>query len=190
MVITRIIIEGNNLVFRSATNDIVKIMPCNGLYANEHCKDNYITIGTSPQVGSVGRDELNIDVTNITLPAGPWTKQTLLEELNTNYFNCGSGGGGGGSDTTAVNQVITNNLLQGIGGTQRTPSYNRFTTAGNVALGKYKVSIFNIGGADGSVLGTVLKPNEAVSFSVRDSDTLSLIGYDATGTEFSITTIE
>lgn len=88
MVITKIIIEGNNLVFRTSTNEIVKIMPCSGLFANEHCKDNYITIGTSPQLGTVGRHELNIDVTKITLPAGSWTKQTLLEELNSNFFNC------------------------------------------------------------------------------------------------------
>lgn len=93
-----------------------------------------------------------------------------------------------------VNLNDVENLLKGTGGTQRTPSYSRVTGSGTVALGKFKVSFYNIGTEIGQVLGTDLGPDESITFEVRDADTLGAIAYDpttpGTGTTFAITTIE
>ena len=89
-----------------------------------------------------------------------------------------------------VNTEDIENLLKGVGGTARTPGYTRVSDAASVAAGKYKVSFYNIGGSNGTVLTTTLAPNESVTFEVRDADTLGAIAYVATGTTFAITTIE
>ena len=84
----------------------------------------------------------------------------------------------------------TNDLLKGIGGTQRTPGFSIVSDASSVTAGKFKVSFFNTGASDGTVLGTTLVPSAKVTFEVRDADTLAAIAYVATGTTFAITTIE
>jgi hypothetical protein len=66
----------------------------------------------------------------------------------------------------------------------------RVTDDSTIAAGKSSVSIANVGGADGTVLGAVLKPNETVNFDAGAiNNTLSAIAYEATGTEFLIITI-
>ena len=88
-----------------------------------------------------------------------------------------------------VDMTSVENLLQGVGGTERTPSYTIVSDATSVAAGKYKVQFYNTGGSNGTVLGTTLAPNASITFETRDADTLGAIAYVATGTTFAITTI-
>lgn len=75
-------------------------------------------------------------------------------------------------------------------GTQRTPTFARSTSTGVIEAGMTAISITNVGLADGTVTGTILKPDEQVTFKVINAeDTLSEISYDGTGTEFTITTL-
>lgn len=74
--------------------------------------------------------------------------------------------------------------------TARTPSMTRSTGAGNIPAGARSASFYNAGGANATVLGSVLKPGEAVDFSAGSNlDTLGVIAYNATGTELLITSI-
>jgi len=70
-----------------------------------------------------------------------------------------------------------------------TPGALRTTAAGTVAAGKKSVSIRNAGAANGTVLGVVIKPSETLSWASNNGSSLSAIAYDATGTEFVITTL-
>lgn len=115
-----------------------------------------------------------------------------------------SSGGGGGGDATAANQttqigletsmeaLLTSieSLLDGTGGTGRTPALVRSSGIGSVTAGKRMVSIRNLGGANGTVLGTTVQPGEGITFEVRDADTLEAIAYVATGTDFLISSVE
>lgn len=70
----------------------------------------------------------------------------------------------------------------------RTPTMFRTTSAlPAIATGKKSVSISNVGSANGIVLGAVLKPGETVNFDAGAiNNTLGVIAYDATGTEFLV----
>lgn len=72
----------------------------------------------------------------------------------------------------------------------RTPSMVRSSASSAVAAGKTRVSIANVGGADGTVLGVTIKPGETVEFIAGNYDTLSVIAFNGTGTELLITTVE
>lgn len=72
----------------------------------------------------------------------------------------------------------------------RTPSVLRPTGAGTIIAGARKVDVFNSGVADGIFLGQPLKVSESLTFIAGgQSDVLSALSYDASGTEFLITTI-
>lgn len=70
----------------------------------------------------------------------------------------------------------------------RTPTMFRTTSAAPaISTGKKSVSISNVGSANGTVLGAILKPGETVNFDAGAiNNTLGVIAYDATGTEFLI----
>ena len=87
-----------------------------------------------------------------------------------------------------VNTEDIENLLRGVGGTERTPSFTINTnTTGTVAAGAYKASFYNTGLVNAQVLGTVLEPNDSVTFEVRDADTLGAIAWIATGATATLT---
>jgi hypothetical protein len=71
----------------------------------------------------------------------------------------------------------------------RNPSMIRTSTNGTVSAGVKSVSFYNTGATSATVLGTVLKAGEQVTYSVENPDTLAAFPYDATGTELLITTI-
>lgn len=72
----------------------------------------------------------------------------------------------------------------------RVPLLLRVSNAGNIAAGSRKVDVFNSGAADGIFLGTLLKVGESATFIAGGlTDIFGIIAYDATGTEFVITTI-
>jgi hypothetical protein len=76
-------------------------------------------------------------------------------------------------------------------GAQRTPGIIRpANVSGNVntvAPTFYSVSVANIGAADGTVLGSVIKPGEVLNFSGDAlNNYFTSFAYDATGTEFII----
>lgn len=70
----------------------------------------------------------------------------------------------------------------------RTPTIFRTTSAAPaITTGKKSVSISNVGSANGTVLGTVLKAGETVNFDAGAiNNTLGAIAYDATATEFLV----
>lgn len=66
----------------------------------------------------------------------------------------------------------------------------RPTSSGTVTAGKAAVSIANVGAANGTVKGVVIKAGETVNFNAGGiNNTLDAIAYDATSTEFLIITI-
>jgi hypothetical protein len=71
----------------------------------------------------------------------------------------------------------------------RTPNYLRVTNSSAVNVPTYSLSVANIGLADGTFLGTVLKPGEVLNFDAGSLNNVYPSGaftYNATGTEFMI----
>jgi hypothetical protein len=79
--------------------------------------------------------------------------------------------------------------LGGGSGVQKTPGLTRTSAAGTVAAGAISVSIYNAGIANGTVLGSTIKPGESLTWATYANDTLAAIAYDGTGTELVITKI-
>lgn len=91
---------------------------------------------------------------------------------------------------------LLSSILSALGGTPvvttRTPAATRETGSGAVTSGKQSVSIYNSGAAAGTIFSppVALNPGEMVSFSApNQADQLGEIPYDATGTNFLITTL-
>ena len=87
-----------------------------------------------------------------------------------------------------LQQILAAVSLNGIAPQARTPTmFRTATTSPVITIGKKSVSISNVGTANGTVLGAVLKPGETVNFDAGAvNNTLSAIAYDATGTEFLV----
>lgn len=104
-----------------------------------------------------------------------------------------SGGGGGGCPCPSSAQEATLlSILTKLTAVPTTPSVVRVTSAAGspIAAGAKSVSISNTGGANGLVLGAVIKPGETLSWSAGDmNNTLTAISYDGTGTELLILTV-
>lgn len=103
------------------------------------------------------------------------------------WLNIPIGGMGSGDASEAtLQQVLT--VLQG--GVTRTPTIIRVTSSGIITAGNKSVSIYNSGVANGIVLGVTIKPGESYTWSTNlNNETLGAISYNATGTEFVITTL-
>lgn len=71
----------------------------------------------------------------------------------------------------------------------RTTAISRVTAGATIAAGKQKIGIANTGSANGTVKTVTLQPGEAVEWVANMNDTLDAVAYDATGTEFLITTL-
>jgi hypothetical protein len=75
-------------------------------------------------------------------------------------------------------------------GTTKTPGISRASAPGALVAGFKSVSFFNAGAIAGTVQGVSLKPGEQITYSVINPvDVLTFIAYDATGTDFLITTL-
>ena len=89
-----------------------------------------------------------------------------------------------------ASEVTLASVLDKLTASERTPTLSRETTAGTIAAGAYSASILNAGGANGTLLGAVIKPGETINIDAGDmNNTLSVITYDATGTELLISTL-
>lgn len=103
----------------------------------------------------------------------------LLNEIRT--------GTGSPAATESTLLDILANLDQG---RLKTTGVIRPTISGNlnsVAPTFYSVSIANVGAANGTVLGAVIKPGEVFNFSADAvNNYFNTLAYDATGTEFII----
>jgi len=85
---------------------------------------------------------------------------------------------------TILSNIDTNTTGQAV-----SPNFNKSTTSGTLT-GAIKATITNTGSADGTVLGTILQPDETVAFSIDHLNRkLDDIAYDASGTEFTIVTL-
>jgi hypothetical protein len=90
--------------------------------------------------------------------------------------------------TEATLQVVETNTT----GVARVPNLLRVTGPTDLSgfAPLYSVSVANVGSADGTVLGGILKPGEIVNFSADAlNNFFSSFVVDATGTEFIITFI-
>lgn len=101
-----------------------------------------------------------------------------------------------GADTTAIEQTLLDidTLLVAVEintrGVERTPGIIRPTGPGNlnsIAVNLFSVSVANVGLADGTILGTTIRPGEVLNFSGDAlNNFFTSFAYDATGTEFVI----
>jgi hypothetical protein len=94
---------------------------------------------------------------------------------------------GAGLATEATLQVIETNTT----GVARTPGFIREVNAAgdlnSVVSTFYSVSVANVGSADGTVLGAVIRPGEILNFSADSlNNFFTSFPYAATGTEFII----
>ena len=63
-------------------------------------------------------------------------------------------------------------------------------TGSPIVAGRRRITVANMGVANGLVLGAVIKPGEILSWPAGDlRDTLGALSYDGTGTELVITTV-
>ena len=109
-----------------------------------------------------------------TLPATQITQEALLNELQLK------------SDGTSTEPMFTTCTTQ-----VQTPTMVRTATSATIPANAIHISITNVGIANGIVLGAVLKSKETVHFTVTDRDAkLSAVSFNATGTEFVITTLQ
>lgn len=81
-------------------------------------------------------------------------------------------------------------LLSSSSGDILVPSLIRKTdaTGSPIAAGAKEISIKNVGGADGTVQGVVLKVSESVKWTAQENATLAAVTYNGTGTELLIVT--
>jgi hypothetical protein len=71
----------------------------------------------------------------------------------------------------------------------RIPNLLRVTTNGTIAVNVYDFSVANVGVADGTILGSIIKPGEILNFGAgafNNYYAASTITYDGTGTELVI----
>jgi hypothetical protein len=111
--------------------------------------------------------------------AGVTGQNELLVKIN-------SADPGSGLATEATLQNVETNTK----GVLRTPNMLRTALSGNLSSlvsEIYSASVANVGTADGTVLGAILKPGEIVNFDASSiSHFFNDFAYDATGTEFII----
>lgn len=98
-----------------------------------------------------------------------------------------------GLATESTLQNVDSNVADILANTDaalRNPNMLRTTTSGNlssVATKIYSVSVANVGTANGTVLGSTLKPGEVLNFDASSlNHYFNSFAYDATGTEFII----
>ena len=135
------------------------------------------TIITLLDAQASGTETQPVSLATVPLPAGAATEtkqQALLTELQLKR------------DGTSTEPVFTTLATQ-----VQTPAMTRTTTSGTTTANAIHISITNVGTADGTVTGAVLKSKETVHFTVTDRDAkLSAVSFNATGTEFVITTLQ
>lgn len=71
----------------------------------------------------------------------------------------------------------------------RTPNIIRATNAGTINIVTYSFSVSNVGSANGTILGAVIKPGETLNFdagSLNNTYASGSITYDGTGTELIV----
>lgn len=82
---------------------------------------------------------------------------------------------------TQILTKITNNV---------SPTIARSTSTGSTSINLVSISISNVGFANGTVLGEVLKPGETISYDgMSGSFLINAVTWNAAGTEFLITTL-
>lgn len=88
---------------------------------------------------------------------------------------------------TTISSIL--GYLAALESQERAPNVRRDTLPGNISK-PYSFSIANVGTANGTVEGAILKPGEIVNFDAGAlNNAFGSATYDATGTEFLITWI-
>jgi len=109
LVITKIVLEGSNIVVKNAANEIIKILPSQHTFANpDESKDGFIILNTVASLRDLYIENLPIKVSDVTIPAPPiggWTVDLLLINLTANVINIQS-------SNTPLNPVYVNVVNQ------------------------------------------------------------------------------
>ncbi len=80
-------------------------------------------------------------------------------------------------------------LVTNTNSSTRTPNFIRVTSSGTISPLVYDFSVANVGTADGTILGSTIKPGETINFSagaLNNTYAAGTISYDGTGTELII----
>ena len=87
--VSKIVKEGNNVLLKDASDNLIAVVSSQGTYAHKNdCDDITVYLSSKPTYREPIDFKYNIDVTKITEPVGVWTQSTLLQELADNYLNC------------------------------------------------------------------------------------------------------
>ena len=108
-----------------------------------------------------------------------------------------TGGGGGATNVTIVNPIGQTTMAASLPvtiasnqtGASRTPGFIRATNLGSIGVITYSVSVSNVGAANGTFLGVVIKPGETLNFSadaINNYYASGVFTYNGTGTELVI----
>ena len=127
---------------------------------------------------AISGNEMQVDIVTTVLATGAATEAKQNDII---------------ADTAVIETNTTNINTNLVGGVSRvTTVFRTSATTPLIAVGAVSVSIANVGNADGTVTGaaTILKKGEVISISPEHiNDDLAAIVYNATGTEFLITTL-
>ena len=92
VLVTQFFREGSNLVLKDASDEVVGVIPANRVTmhaSEEHANIMYVTSTASYRAAYSQR--WDIDVSQVTSPAGPWTPATLMQKLSDDYTNVDAG---------------------------------------------------------------------------------------------------
>lgn len=106
-------------------------------------------------------------------------------------------GGSGDTNVTIVNPLGQDTMANSLAvvlasdqaGAARTPGFLRVSNSGTVAVKTYSLSVSNVGAANGTFLGDIIKPGETLNFSadaINNFYTSGTFTYNGTGTELII----
>lgn len=92
--VTKFILEGTNLVLKGAGDEIVASVPsARATIIRNQENSDYIYISDDLSDRNPTSEKIKVQVSAVTLPAGNWTQDTLIQELSDSFIGVGSGGG-------------------------------------------------------------------------------------------------
>jgi len=167
--ITQIIKEGNNVLLKDAVGKIVSNFPSNGTHAFRFEHDDYtIVIRGKHDDTTPVRPNSSIDSRAITEPAGPWTRETLLQELSDNYLN---------------QKLDVNAVVSPPEGVKRNIDIVESLVNGSTTDDVQSMSIW-FDGKNGTLKGVIVPDGYVATFSPNgDQDTIGSIPYTVPDTK-------
>jgi hypothetical protein len=180
--------SNNQLVVTWATNltdyyafeDIKSVTPYTG------GSTDYVIINF---INENRNSSLRIPFTEISNQPG-WTDVSVACADISTWMDTSIGGGLATEATLQNVETNTADIVSNTTGALRVPRMQRVTSSGNLSslgIPIYSVSVANVGAANGTILGEIIKPGEIINFDASSiSHYFNDFAYNATGTEFII----